>query len=156
MIVLIAMTCGCSHFLLLLAMLHVHAWLCSKKGHWICWFASDKWPAEVVFSNMWEWKKNHPLSVMGIYHRIYYLQGFPGSTSVKELSTKAGDTKYTGSIHGLGRSPGGGHGHPLQYSYLQNPVDRGVWRAAVRRVTKSLTLLKGLSTHVHILLTFLI
>ena len=87
------MACGCSHFLLLLATLHVHAWRCPKKGHWICWFASDKWPAEVVFSNVWEWKKNHPLSVMEIYHRIYYLQGFPGSTSVKELPANAGTQK---------------------------------------------------------------
>ena len=48
----------------------------------------------------------------------------------------AGDT---GLIPGLGRSPGGGHGNPLQYSCLENPMDRGAWRVAVRGVAKSWT-----------------
>ena len=43
--------------------------------------------------------------------------------------------------------PGVGHGNPLQYSCLQNPLDRGAWLAAVHRVAKSQTLLKPLSTH---------
>ena len=42
-----------------------------------------------------------------------------------------------GSIPELGRSPGGGHGNPLQYSFLENPMDRGAWRAIVHRVTES-------------------
>ena len=46
---------------------------------------------------------------------------------------------------GLGRFPGGGHGNPLQYSYLENPLDRGVWQATVHRVAKSQTRLKQLS-----------
>ena len=50
-----------------------------------------------------------------------------------------------GSIPGLGRSPGGGHGNPLQYSCLENPTDRGAWRATVRRVAKCWTQLKLLS-----------
>ena len=50
----------------------------------------------------------------------------------------------------LGRFPGGGHGNPLQYSCLQNPMDRGAWRATVHRVTKSWTWLKLLSTHMHV------
>ena len=41
--------------------------------------------------------------------------------------------------HGLGRSPGGGHGNPPQYSCLENPMDRGAWRATVHDVIKSLT-----------------
>ena len=41
------------------------------------------------------------------------------------------------SIPGLGRSPGGGHGNPLQYSCLENPMDRGAWQAMVHRVTES-------------------
>ena len=49
-------------------------------------------------------------------------------------------------IPGLGRSPGGGHGNPLQCSCLENPTDRGAWRAAVHRVVKSWTLLKWFST----------
>ena len=50
-----------------------------------------------------------------------------------------------GSIPGFGRSPGGGHSNPLQYSYLENPMDRGAWQAAVHRVTQSWTRLKQLS-----------
>ena len=42
-----------------------------------------------------------------------------------------------GSIPGSGRSPGGGHGNPLQHSCLENPMDKGAWRATVQRVTKS-------------------
>ena len=51
----------------------------------------------------------------------------------------AGDIRDTGSIPGLGRSPGGGHGNPLQYSCLENPTDRGAWWVRVHRVTKSRT-----------------
>ena len=46
------------------------------------------------------------------------------------------DVGDVGLISGLGRSPGGGHGNPLQYSCLENPMDRGAWRAAVHGVTK--------------------
>ena len=52
-----------------------------------------------------------------------------------------------GSIPGLGRSPGGGHGSPLQYSCLENPVDGGAWQAAAHGVSKSQTRLTRLSTH---------
>ena len=55
---------------------------------------------------------------------------------VKNPPANAGDI-VAGSIPGLGRSPGGGHGNPLQYSYLENLMDRGVWRATVHRVSKS-------------------
>ena len=58
---------------------------------------------------------------------------------VKNLPINAGDAGDVGSIPGLRRSPGGGHGNPLQYSCLENPMDRGVWWAAVRAVTKSQT-----------------
>ena len=56
---------------------------------------------------------------------------------VKNLPANAGDVKDMGSIPGLGRSPGGGYGNPLQYSCLENPMDRGAWWAAVHRVAKS-------------------
>ena len=52
-----------------------------------------------------------------------------------------------GSIPGSGRSHGEGNGNPLRYSCLENPMDRGDWRATVHRVTKNQTLLKQLSTH---------
>ena len=48
---------------------------------------------------------------------------------VKNLPANAGDVRHTGSIPGLGRSPGRGHGNPLQYSCLENPTDRGAWWA---------------------------
>ena len=56
---------------------------------------------------------------------------------VKNLSANAGDIRDSGSIPGLGRSPGGGHGNPLEYSCLENPMDRGAWQAIVHRVTES-------------------
>ena len=52
--------------------------------------------------------------------------GFPGGTSGKEPAS-GGDIRDTGSIPGLGRSPGGGHGNPFQYSCLEKPMDRGAW-----------------------------
>ena len=53
------------------------------------------------------------------------------------LPANAEDTRDAGLIPGSGRSPGGGHGNPLQYSCLKNPMDRESWRATVHRVTKS-------------------
>ena len=58
---------------------------------------------------------------------------------VKNPSANAGDIRDAGLTPGLGRSPGGGHGNPLQYSCLENPLDRGGWGAIVHRVTKSRT-----------------
>ena len=57
----------------------------------------------------------------------------------KNQPANAGDIRDSGSTHGLGRSPGGGHSQQLQYSCLENPVDRGAWRATVLGVTKSQT-----------------
>ena len=56
---------------------------------------------------------------------------------VKNLPDNAGDTGDAGLIPGSGRSPGEGHGNPPQYFCLENPTDRGAWRATVREVTKS-------------------
>ena len=56
---------------------------------------------------------------------------------VKNLPADAGDTRDAGSIPGLGGSPGGGHGNPLQYSCLENPMDRGAWWATVHEVSES-------------------
>ena len=61
---------------------------------------------------------------------------------VKNPPANAGDVKDLGSIPGSGRSPGGGHGNPLQYSCLENPMDRGAWWAAVHGAAKSRTRLK--------------
>ena len=56
---------------------------------------------------------------------------------VKNLPAEAGDIRDMGSTPGLGRSPGGGHGNPLQYSCLDNLMNRGDWWATVHRVTQS-------------------
>ena len=64
---------------------------------------------------------------------------------VKNPSDNVGDIRDDSSIPGLGRSPGGGHGNPFQYSCLENPMDRGAWWATVHRVIKSWTRLKQLS-----------
>ena len=67
----------------------------------------------------------------------YCLQsGFPGGTVVKNLSANAGGIKDLGSIPGLERSPGGGYGNSLQYSCLENPMDRAVGWVTVHGVTK--------------------
>ena len=62
--------------------------------------------------------------------------GFSGGSDGKEAACNVGDL---GSIPGLGRSLGGGHGNSLQYSCLENPMDRGAWQATVHRVTNSRT-----------------
>jgi len=61
---------------------------------------------------------------------------------VKNFLANAGDIKDSGSIPGLGTSPEGGNGNPLQYSCLENPTDRGACRATVHRVAESPTQLK--------------
>ena len=58
---------------------------------------------------------------------------------VKNLPDSAGDTRNSGSIPGSGRPPGGGSGNPLQYSCLENSMDRGAWWAIVLGVSKSWT-----------------
>ena len=67
------------------------------------------------------------------------------------VSANAGDTRDAGSITGSGRSPGGGNGKPFQYSYLENPMDRGAWWAIVSPfVTKSWTQLSAYTyTNIH-------
>ena len=78
-----------------------------------------------------------------LYHRgSRWLSG-------KESACSAGDTS---SVPGSGRSCGGGHGNPLQYSCLENPMDRGGWWTTDHRVTKSQTPLKQLSMHARTLI----
>ena len=79
----------------------------------------------------------------GTWHRTAKYDGTElnnGGSDSKESACKAGDL---GSIPGLGRSPGGQHGNPPQYSCLENPVDRGSWWAIVHGVTKSWTQLSN-------------
>ena len=60
-------------------------------------------------------------------------EGLPGGSVVKNLPANVGDTSL---IPGSGRSPGEGNGYPLQYSFMENSMDRGAWWAAVHGVTK--------------------
>ena len=74
--------------------------------------------------------------------------GFPGDASGKEPPCQCRlDVRVASSIPGWGRSLVGGNGNPLQYSCLENPMDRGARWATVHRAAKSWTLLKQLSTH---------
>ena len=68
---------------------------------------------------------------------------------VKNPQANARDIRDEGLIPGWGRSPEGGHGNTLQYSCLENSMDRGAWRATVHSVAQSWTQLKQLSMHMH-------
>ena len=82
------------------------------------------------------------------YSSIHDLGASQGVLVVKNPPANAGDMRDMGLIPGLGRSPGGEHGNPLQYSCLENPMDRGAWLATVHWVAKSQTWLKWLRIHI--------
>ena len=65
------------------------------------------------------------------------MQAFQVVLVIKKPPANEGDLREAGSIPGLGRSPGGGHGNPLQYSCLENLIDKGAWWATVHEVAKS-------------------
>ena len=69
--------------------------------------------------------------------------GFPGGSEVKASACNVGDP---GSIPGSGRSPGEGNGNPLQYSYLENPMDGRAWKTTVHGVAKSWTRLSDFTS----------
>jgi len=69
---------------------------------------------------------------------------------VKNPSANTGDAGDVGSIPGLGRSPGGGNGNPLQYSCLGNPMDRGAWSITVHGVSKSGTQLSTQTIKIYV------
>ena len=71
----------------------------------------------------------------------------------KNPPANAGDARDSGLTPGSGRSPGGGNGNPLQYSCLENSLDRGAWWATVNRVAHSWTRLKRRSTHARTVLS---
>ena len=71
--------------------------------------------------------------------------GFPVALVVKNPPVNAGDIRDMSSIPGLERSPGGQNGNPLQYSCLENPMDRGFWQSTVHGVAKSWTQLCDLA-----------
>ena len=95
----------------------------------------------MVLNSFFHFLWMYSLYVFNLGHRFItgYLQASLMAQRVKSLPANAGDL---GSIPGSGRSPGGGHGNPLPYSCLENPMGRGAWWARVHRVTKSQTQLK--------------
>ena len=88
-------------------------------------------------------KTEIPVLIELFYEVNYEMQDLPGASQValvvKNSPASAGDVRDVGSIPGSGRSPGEGNSNPLQYSCLENPMDRGAWRATVHGVTKSWT-----------------
>ena len=87
-----------------------------------------------------------------VHSFLYCLSLLPDGASqealvVRNLPLSAGDLRDPGLIPGLERSPEGGYGHLLQYSCLENPMDRGAWQTTVHRITKSQTQLNQLSTY---------
>ena len=73
---------------------------------------------------------SHPTNHMSLNSvALPFTTGFPGGTVVQNLPANAGDTRHMGSIPGSERSPGVGNGEPLQYSCLENPMNRGTWQA---------------------------
>ena len=72
-----------------------------------------------------------------IWEQVHLKVGFLGGVSGEEPACKAGGAGDEGSIPGLGRSPGGGHGNPLQYSCWENPIDRGAWWVRSQRVVRN-------------------
>ena len=107
-----------------------------KKGHCLWWWEVDRmqWASAI-----------HPSSLLKSF--IYSLD-FPDGSVDKEPTCSAGNAGDAGSILGSGRSPGGGHGNPLQHTCLENLMDRGNWQTAVHGVTKSQTRLQRLSVNV--------
>ena len=103
--------------------------LCFCAHHPLC---SHKPMTGVWAPSFYKWE----LERVQTFPRSHHQEGFLGGSDSKESTCNAGDL---GSIPGLGRSHGGEHGNPLQYSCLENAMDREAWRATVHRVTKSPT-----------------
>ena len=90
-----------------------------------------------------------PGNVLGVQILKSYLKPRASQVAVvvKNMPANEGDMRDLGLIPGWGRSHGEGNGNPLQYSCLENPIDRGVWRGTVHRVAQSQIQLKQLSMH---------
>ena len=108
------------------------------------WFAYHR-----AFLNYWQgWEgKGGPQNILQTLIKFNKICGLPWWLRGKESTCNAGDPRDASSVPGSGRSPGGGHCNPLQYSCLENPMDRGVWWATDHSVAKSQTWLKWLRTH---------
>ena len=99
------------------------------------------------WTRLGDWtNKQIPLS-LSILKLIQDIWASQVALVVNNLSTNAGDKRESGLIPGSERSPGGGHGNSLYYSCLENPTNRGAWRATVHGVAKSWTWLKRLNMY---------
>ena len=92
-------------------------------------------------------KTIHMSKKINLSQRVQHLWAFQVSLVVKNPTANAGDIRDGDLFPVCGWSPGGGYGSPLQYSCLENPMDRGAWQTTVHRVTQSQTQLKWLSMH---------
>ena len=107
----------------------------SRQGHIHSWTAVQQEEER----NCWS---HHAMD--GLFALCWAREGFPGGSDSKESACNIGDPR---SIPGSKKIPWEGNGNPLQYSCFKNPIDRGIWWAAVHGVTKSQTRLRWLSTH---------
>ena len=125
------------------------------KWFWLCYWLIELWLESGVCSespfinssrfslylkeNWFFWKEVH-IVYQFYFSRASKSEGVPGGASGKNLPASWGDVRDVGSIPGLGRpSLKGGHGNPFQNSCLENPMERGVWRAMVHRAEQSQT-----------------
>ena len=92
-----------------------------------------------MFSQVFTFIKFHNLLSLVRIQYYVMLCMYCGRSVIKNDPASAGEAEDAGSTPGLGRSPGGGNGNPLQYSWLENPMDRGIWQAAINGVAKSQT-----------------
>ena len=96
-------------------------------------------------------QKGHKHTHTHTQTHISHIHGLPWGLSGKKSACNAGAAGDVGSIPGLGRYPGKGKGNPLQYSCLEDPMERGAWWATVHRIAKTWTRLKRLGMHTHLI-----
>ena len=118
-------------------------WTGACKASLSMGFSRQEWVA-TSFSRGFSWPSSYALQADSLVRATGASQVV---LVVKNPPTNIGDIRDTGSIPGFRRSPGGGHSNPLQYSCLENPMDREAWQAIVHRVAKSHTWLKQLCMH---------
>ena len=113
---------------------------CSVRVQCPLWIPKLSALMKGVWTCLWPYAAQANVSILWSEEIECSLRGFPGDLAVEYLPSNSGDT---GSIPGSGRAPGGGKGNPLQYSRLENPTDRGAWRATVQGVRESQTRLSN-------------
>ena len=110
-------------------LVHIWGWREEKKTRVVCFKSFIVRTQSLALNQM-----VLALNQMGLYVLVC---GLPHWLSGKESSCNAGTSGDPGLTPELGRIAGGGHGNPLQYSYLENPMDRGAWPTTVHGVLKS-------------------